>query len=79
MRMLVTIILVLGLVSGTKAETIISGIDYRIVDGDTVHIGPNKIRLIGIDAPERKQNCRTNTGAPWPVWDHRPGHAGRHG
>ena len=66
MRMLVTIILVLGLVSGTKAETIISGIDYRIVDGDTVHIGPNKIRLIGIDAPERKQNCRTNTGAPWP-------------
>ena len=66
MRFLAAIILVLSLASGTHAETIVSGIDYRIVDGDTVHIGPNKIRLIGIDAPERKQYCQTDTGASWP-------------
>mgnify|MGYP006112037135 CR=1 FL=1 len=30
----------------------------RIVDGDTIWIGPTKIRLHGIDAPESKQNCQ---------------------
>ena len=27
------------------------------IDGDTIHIGKNKIRLHGIDAPEYKQTC----------------------
>ena len=30
----------------------------RIVDGDTIHIKSNKIRLHGIDAPETKQTCK---------------------
>ena len=30
----------------------------RIVDGDTIWIGPEKIRLHGIDAPESKQTCK---------------------
>ena len=29
----------------------------EIIDGDTIHIGANKIRLHGIDAPETKQTC----------------------
>ena len=29
----------------------------RIIDGDTIHIKSNKIRLHGIDAPEIKQTC----------------------
>ena len=29
----------------------------RIIDGDTIHIKSNKIRLHGIDAPETKQTC----------------------
>ena len=29
----------------------------KIIDGDTIHIDKNKIRLHGIDAPEIKQNC----------------------
>ena len=29
----------------------------KIIDGDTIHIGKNKIRLHGIDAPEINQNC----------------------
>ena len=28
-----------------------------IIDGDTIHIGENKIRLQGIDAPEYRQTC----------------------
>ena len=30
----------------------------KIIDGDTVHINTNKIRLEGIDAPEIKQKCK---------------------
>jgi endonuclease YncB( thermonuclease family) len=37
------------------AETII-GI-ATVIDGDTINIDNNKIRLHGIDAPERKQTC----------------------
>lgn len=29
----------------------------RVVDGDTLHIGRDRIRLYGIDAPERAQSC----------------------
>jgi len=34
----------------------------RVVDGDTIHIGKNKIRLHGIDALEMKETCRTSKG-----------------
>ena len=32
----------------------------KVIDGDTIHIDKNKIRLHGIDAPERNQNCLYN-------------------
>ena len=32
----------------------------RIIDGDTIHIGNNKIRLHGIDAPEIHHDCSYN-------------------
>ena len=32
----------------------------NIIDGDTIHINKNKIRLHGIDAPEIKQKCILN-------------------
>ncbi len=32
----------------------------KIVDGDTIHIGKNKIRLHAIDAPEINQKCIKN-------------------
>ena len=31
--------------------------EIKIIDGDTIHINNNKIRLHGIDAPELNQNC----------------------
>ena len=36
----------------------------RIIDGDTINIGNNKIRLHAIDAPETKQRC-TKNGKKW--------------
>ena len=32
----------------------------KVIDGDTIHINSNKIRLEGIDAPEMKQKCKRN-------------------
>ena len=39
---------------------IISGI-AKVIDGDTIKIENNRIRLFGIDAPEKKQKCQK----PW--------------
>ena len=36
----------------------------KIIDGDTIHIDNNKIRLHAIDAPETKQRC-TKDGKKW--------------
>tara|TARA_B100001057_G_scaffold335040_1_gene335674 strand:- start:312 stop:839 length:528 start_codon:yes stop_codon:yes gene_type:complete len=41
----------------SQEATIISGI-AKVIDGDTLRIENNKIRLFGIDAPEKKQYCK---------------------
>ena len=45
-----------------KSEEIkvISGI-AKVIDGDTIRINKKKIRLFGIDAPEKKQQCRRSS------------------
>lgn len=37
----------------------------RVVDGDTLHAGEQRIRLVGIDAPEKAQTCRDAQGRSW--------------
>jgi endonuclease YncB( thermonuclease family) len=37
----------------------------RVVDGDTIAIGGERIRLSGIDAPEINQTCLDDKGLPW--------------
>jgi endonuclease YncB( thermonuclease family) len=34
----------------------------RVIDGDTIELAGERIRLHGIDAPEMKQTCRTRAG-----------------
>jgi endonuclease YncB( thermonuclease family) len=35
------------------------------VDGDTLRLGGERIRLVGIDAPESRQTCRDGNGQNW--------------
>jgi endonuclease YncB( thermonuclease family) len=52
-------------ISSSFAQTkTIEGIT-QVVDGDTLKIGKNRIRLHGIDAPEAKQLCRNKTLSDW--------------
>jgi endonuclease YncB( thermonuclease family) len=37
----------------------------KVVDGDTLDISGERIRLEGIDAPERDQVCKMADGRPW--------------
>jgi len=41
----------------------------RVIDGDTVDIGPVRIRLHGIDAPESDQPCAQTDGVSWKCGD----------
>lgn len=53
---------VLGAVE-VRAQTI-QGV-ASVIDGDTLEIHGNRIRIHGIDAPESDQICRTRTGKRW--------------
>jgi endonuclease YncB( thermonuclease family) len=37
----------------------------RVIDGDTVLVGGERVRLHGIDAPEHDQTCRRADGRDW--------------
>lgn len=37
----------------------------RVIDGDTIDIGGERIRLQGIDTPESRQRCRDERGAEY--------------
>lgn len=60
-------ILLLGFGASGQAEgVIVAADDWRVVDGDTINLDQHKIRLLGIDAPEIKQQCETPDGDLWP-------------
>jgi endonuclease YncB( thermonuclease family) len=41
------------------------GQNIRVADGDSFAIGGQKMRLVGIDAPEYGQTCKNASGAAW--------------
>lgn len=58
-KLLIIFILVFFTINYSNAKTIIG--KPKIIDGDTIHINKNKIRLHAIDAPETKQTCILDT------------------
>ena len=63
LSLVINIFLIFFLLSynGVRSEEvkIISGI-AKVTDGDTIQIEGKKIRFFGIDAPEKKQQCKKN-------------------
>ena len=37
-----------------------------VIDGDTLRMAADRVRLAGMDAPERRQSCRRSNGAVYP-------------
>ena len=58
------ILLTALLLSSLANADVISGL-ARVTDGDTIRIKNERIRLHGIDAPELRQKCGTETGEPY--------------
>lgn len=60
-----TTIVVLGVLGGSVlAAGPIIGV-ASVIDGDTIEIHGERIRLDAIDTPESRQLCRHADGAPW--------------
>lgn len=54
-------LLLLSNAGGASAGDLLQG-PARIVDGDTLYVEGQKVRLYAIDAPEKKQSCKTSKG-----------------
>lgn len=64
-RWMVAPFLVLALLLGSVPVVTGAATGMRVVDGDTLVLGQDRIRLLGIDAPESGQLCTRLDGAPW--------------
>lgn len=60
--------LVFSVDEGRAQQPAIVGI-VRVIDADTIDVADVRIRLHGIDAPERGQPCTTRTGQNWGCGD----------
>lgn len=48
-----------------SADTTIIGCETRVIDGDTLEVKGERVRLHGIDAPEKGQLCANTAGEPY--------------
>jgi endonuclease YncB( thermonuclease family) len=61
LRLVLTLVLILPM---SVAVADVTG-KPRVIDGDTVEIAGERIRLHGIDTPEANQSCLDDTGKQW--------------
>lgn len=54
----------LSFAAPAHAETVVAGI-ASVIDGDTIELHGERIRLFGIDAPESSQHCQDASGNPY--------------
>ena len=57
--------LVIMTLRSVNRETLAPG-QARVIDGDSLHLGDDDIRLYAIDAPEYRQECRDAQDRDWP-------------
>ncbi len=61
-RLLFLLIVGIGTSFSAEAENRLIYTITKIVDGDSLRAGPERLRLFGIDAPELEQACKNNNG-----------------
>lgn len=63
MRLPIVLMVLMFASSTAHAETIAGR--ASVIDGDTLEIHGERIRILDIDAPESRQTCEDEDGAPW--------------
>jgi endonuclease YncB( thermonuclease family) len=58
------LLLIAARLSGPQQESVFSG-PFFVIDGDTLAVGPERLRLLGIDAPELRQTCLDEAQRAW--------------
>ena len=62
MRLLLTALFLILATSAAQGDAIIGR--ASVIDGDTLEIHGERIRILDIDAPESRQTCEDQDGAP---------------